>query len=244
MRTRRQIFVHGHRGAAAILPENTVAGFRYAIDLGCDAIEMDVGVTRENVPVVSHDAHLNGVLIRGLTLAEVEQHIPTLDAVLDLAVGNEVHFNIEIKSFPEHPEYTPSPADFSKLLLDAIRKHRLESRVIVQSFDFRTLIEMRTLAPEIRLAALWEGAPRSLVEIAREAEAAIVAPEYRLVTTEEVQAAHEEGLLVIPWTVNEPGDWDRMIAAGVDGIITDDPAALIEHMREQGDERRRGGGTT
>ena len=130
------------------------------------------------------------------------------------------------------------------MLLDAIRKHRLESRAIVQSFDFRTLIEMRALAPEIRLAALWEGAPRSFVEIAREAGASIVAPEYRLVTTEEVWTAHEDGLLVIPWTVNEPGDWDGMIAAGVDAIITDDHAALLEYMRDQGVARRRGVGPT
>ena len=107
------MLVHGHRGARASLPEISVAGFRYAIDVGCDAIEMDIGVTRDNVLVVSHDAHLNGALIRGLTLADVEQHVPTLDAVLDLAEGNEVHFNIEIKSFPEHPDYTPSPADLS-----------------------------------------------------------------------------------------------------------------------------------
>jgi glycerophosphoryl diester phosphodiesterase len=194
---------------------------------------MDVAVTEDNVLVISHDPHLqDGALIRSLPLAALD--LPTLDAVLDLAPGTPIQFNIEIKSFPDHPEYAPPPAVFSQLLLDAIRRHRLESRVIVQSFDFRILIEMRKLAPEIRLAALWEGRPRSFVEIAREAEAEIVAPEYHLVTESEVLAAHAAGLQVIPWTANHPSDWDPLIAASVDAIITDDPAALLQYLHRLG----------
>jgi glycerophosphoryl diester phosphodiesterase len=90
---------------------------------------------------------------------------------------------------------------------------------------------MKKLAPEIRLVALYQGAPKDFVEIAREAEADIVSPEFHLVTPEQVAAAHKAGLRVIPWTPDKPADWDRLIAAGVDGIITDDPAALIEHLK-------------
>ena len=80
------------------------------------------------------------------------------------------------------------------MLLAAIRKHRLESRVIVQSFDFRTLQAMKKLAPEIRLSALYQGPAKDFVEIAREAGAQIVSPVYTLVDKEQV-AAHKAGSL-------------------------------------------------
>lgn len=215
--------VHGHRGARAILPENTIAGFEYAIGAGVDAIEMDVVVTRDDVVVVSHDPYLkSGVFIRTLTAAEAR--LPTLDEVLGLARLGNFLFNIEAK-VSKH-----TPPDFAELVLDAIRKRGLESRVIFQSFDFAILHRLKSLAPEIALAALWEGGARSFVEIAREAGTEIVAPEYVLVTAKEVRAAHEAGLRVITWTANREADWARLIAAGVDGIITDDPAALIGYL--------------
>jgi glycerophosphoryl diester phosphodiesterase len=212
------ILVYGHRGARAVLPENTIAGFTYAIEAGADGIEMDVALAANGEVVLSHDPLPEG----GGT------GLPTLDSVLCWAAGNQVVFIIEIKSYPEHPNAGPA-AIVSKLVLDIIRKHYLESRVIVQSFNFRVLAEMRKLAPEIRLAALWEGKPRSFVEIAREAGASIIAPLHTLVTPEQVQAAHAAGIRVVPWTVNDPRDWHRLIQAGVDAIITDDPASLLEY---------------
>ena len=139
-------------------------------------------------------------------------------------------FNIETKSFPDHPELTPPPEEFARLVLAVVRKHHLESRVVLQSFDFRTLHAMKKLAPEIRRAALWEGRPRSFVEIGKEAEAQIVSPQFRLVTPEQVKAAHAAGFEVLPWTPNAPVEWKRLVDAGVDGIITDDPAALIAFL--------------
>jgi glycerophosphoryl diester phosphodiesterase len=115
-----------------------------------------------------------------------------------------------------------------------IRKHKLESRCIVQSFDFRTLHAMKRLAPEIRLSALWEGAARPFLEIAREAEAPIVSPAFHLVTPEQVQLSHAANLQVVPWTADTPRDWQRLIDAGVDAIITDDPAELIAYLKQRG----------
>ncbi len=134
------------------------------------------------------------------------------------------------QSFADHPELTPSPEEFVKLVLTEIRKHHLESRVILQSFDFRTLIAMKRIAPEIALSALYEGTPKDFTAIAREAGAGIVSPNFNLVTPEQVRAAHAAGLQVLPWTPDAPADWDRLIAAGVDGIITDDPAALLARL--------------
>jgi len=253
------IQVHGHRGARAIRPENTLPAFEYAIAQGVDALELDMAVTRDNVVVVSHDPRLSAPVCTGprdhaviheLTLAEVKQwdcgakqnplfpkqqpvpgtRMPTLDEVFDLAPRGKFLFNIETKSFPDHPELTPPPEEFARLVLAVVRKHHLESRVVLQSFDFRTLHAMKKLAPEIRRAALWEGRPRSFVEIGKEAEAQIVSPQFRLVTPEQVKAAHAAGFEVLPWTPNAPAEWKRLVDAGVDGIITDDPAALIAFL--------------
>src|SRR5215467_6084384 len=92
----RMLEVHGHRGARAVLPENTLAGFEYAISAGADYIEMDVQITRDDVPVVSHDPVLrSGEVIRRLTCEELQRAdptVPTLDKVL--ALGG-IRFNVE-----------------------------------------------------------------------------------------------------------------------------------------------------
>lgn len=254
------IQVHGHRGARAMRPENTLPAFEYAIAQGVDALELDMAVTRDGVLVVSHDPFLrtpvctgprNEVAIHSLTLAEVRPwdcgaqrnplfatqqpvpgtRMPTLDEVFDLAPKGKFLFNIETKITPEHPELAPTPAEFARLVLDAVRRHHLEKRVVLQSFDFRTLHEMKKIAPEITLSALYEGPPRDFVTIGREAGAQIVSPAFRLVTPEQVRAAHAAGLQVLPWTPNTPEDWARLADAGVDGIISDNPAALIAWLK-------------
>lgn len=258
-----KILVEGHRGARAIRPENTLPAFEYAIGIGADVLELDMAVTKDNVIVVSHDPYLEWPIcsgphfmatIRELTLDQVRQwdcgkhrnllfskqtpipgtRMPTLDEVFALAPGNAVQFNIETKSFPDRPELTPNPEEFARLVLAMIRKHRLEQRVFLQSFDFRTLHAMKKLAPEIRRAALWEGDKRDFVSIAREADANIVSPQFKLVTPEKVRAAHLAGIQIVPWTADTPAEWDKLADAQVDGIISDDPAALIAYLKKKG----------
>jgi glycerophosphoryl diester phosphodiesterase len=160
--------------------------------------------------------------------------MPTLEEVFALAPKGKFLFNIETKSFVDKPELTPPPEEFSRMVLAAIRKHHLESRVVLQSFDFRTLIAMKKLAPEIRLSALYSGPAKSFVDIGKEAGAGIVSPLASLVTPAEVKAAHAAGMEVLPWTVNTPQEWERLTNAGVDGIISDDPAALIAWLKANG----------
>lgn len=253
------IQVHGHRGARAVRPENTLPAFQYAIDVGVDVLELDLAVTKDNVLVVSHDPTLlpdictgpnPGTAIHQLTLAELQEYdcgakrnprfrrqtpvpgtrVPTFRQVLELAKPARVELNVETKIFAARPELTPSPEEFAKLVLDEVNRAGMTRRIILQSFDFRTLHAMKKLAPQMRLSALYEGKPKSFVEIAHEAGAEIISPEYHLVTAEEVRAAHAAHLQVVPWTVNEPADWDRLVGAGVDGIISDDPAALLKHL--------------
>lgn len=224
----KKVEVHGHRGAKARWPENSIAGFRYAIELGVDGIELDIAVTRDCELVVSHDPHIDEVAIRTIS----RPNLPTLDEVLALSPLGQFDFDLEIKSFPDQPELTPSPERFADLMLAAILRHGVAARVNVLSFDFRTLRAMGEIAPGIRRSALYIGPARPFVEIAEDAgDTPIVSPHYTLVTPEEVAEAHVRGIRVVTWTANAPEDWDRLIASGVDGIITDDPEALIQHVR-------------
>ena len=255
-----RVLVHGHRGARAVAPENTIPAFEYAIKAGVDVLELDLSVTRDNVLVVSHDPALDSSICKGwwphrtpIRLLSFEQlqkvdcgslknpefpkqkpvpgaKIPSLDEVFALAKRGNFEFNVETKIFAKYPFLTPGPDEFARLLYDVIRKHGLQQRVIVQSFDFRTLHAMKKLDPKIRLSALYDGEPKSFVAIAKEAGAQIVSPEHRLVTKEQVDAAHKAGLQVIAWTANMPEEWKRLVDCGVDAIISDDPAELLSFL--------------
>ena len=258
-----KILVHGHRGARAMRPENTIPAFEYAISAGVDVLELDMAVTKDNMLVVSHDPYLEPpvcsgpqpkAMIHELTLAQIREwdcgkvqnplfpkqtpvpgtRMPTLEEVFALAPLGAFQFNIETKIFADHPELSVTPEEFVKLVLAMVRKHKLENRVMLQSFDFRTLQAMKKIAPEIKLVALWEQGDRDFVSIAREAGASVVSPHYSLVTPEKVRAAHAAGLEVVPWTPNASADWDKLIAAQVDAIISDDPAALIAYLKANG----------
>jgi glycerophosphoryl diester phosphodiesterase len=202
--------------------------------------------------------------IHTLTLAQVEQydcgvntlagfpkqeavpgtHIPTFDQVLDLAPQGKFDFNVETKIFANHPELTPSPEEFVKLIDDAARRHHVQSRIILESFDYRTLRAMKAIDPEIRRAALLseskydsmmgiKDVDKDFVSICHKADATIVMPDFALVTPERVAAAHAAGIQVIPYTVDKPEDWQKMADAHVDGMITDDPEALLAWLRSQ-----------
>lgn len=276
------ILVHGHRGARAWRPENTIPAFKFAIEHGVDVLELDLAVTKDNVLVVSHNPTLApnsypgerickgptlapNTPIHTMTLAEVRQYdcgsetlkafptqvavpgtrVATFDEVLDLATGTTVQFNVETKIFPNHPEMTPSPADFVALIVAAIKKHNVNpSRIILQSFDWRTLTEMRKQWPAIRLSAL-VGAPKydglmghtdptkDFAAIAKLTGAEIISPDISLVTSEQVAAAHAAGAQVAPYTANKPEDWQKLADAKVDAIITDDPVGLLAWLRAQ-----------
>jgi glycerophosphoryl diester phosphodiesterase len=170
--------------------------------------------------------------------------IPTFDEVLDLAPQGNFDFNVETKIFPNHPELTPSPEEFVKMIDDAVKRHHLQSRVILQSFDFRTLVAMKKLDPSIRLSALVGEAKydslmgitdsnKDFVAIGKSTGAQIISPALQLVTPENVAAAHAAGLQVIPYTADKPEDWQKLADAKVDAIITDDPEALLAWLRER-----------
>ncbi len=197
------------------------------------------------------------ILVRSLTLAELKTYdcgslvhprfkeqkpepktnIPTLDEVFNLVKGSKapaagkVKFNIETKSEEAHPDYAPAPEEFVGLLLAVIRKHGMLERSTIQSFDYRTLKVTRRLEPKMSLSVLVEDRPKiSLLKLAREFSAQIVSPNYEWLTAADIGELRGAGVLVIPWTVNRAEDWKKLIALGVDGLITDHPKALLEFL--------------
>lgn len=257
----RRILVHGHRGARARRPENTIPAFRYALEQGVDVFELDVAVTKDLVAVVSHDPLISSTICSGprldipihtVTLAQLREYdcggkrnprfpdqvpvpgtrIPTLDEVFALGKGNPVQFNVETKIFADKPDLTPDPDRFSELILSSARRMGMEKRTILQSFDPRTLRAMKKLDPSMPRAALFE-TKRDWTEVAVEFEATMLSPEYHLVTPELVSRAHEAGLQVVPWTCNDSEGWKALVDAGADAIISDDPAALIGWLKAQ-----------
>ena len=175
------------------------------------------------------------------------ERFPTLAQVFALG-GPPLRFNIEIKTDPTKPDVTLDPARFAELVVKQVRDARASDRTTIQSFDWRGLLAARRLAPEIATACLsiesnnmdtvrraggqpspWLGGldlqahGGSLPRLAQAAGCAVWSPFWRNVTADTVKEAQALGLKVIPWTVNDPAEMARLIALGVDGLITDYP---------------------
>jgi glycerophosphoryl diester phosphodiesterase len=227
-----------------------------------------------------------GPAIRSLTLAEVQRYdvgrlrpgsgyaanfpgqkiadgarIPALTDLFDLVKSSgaaHVRFNIETKITPTSGAETPDPNIFAAAVARAIRTADLTDRAAVQSFDWRTLLAMKRVAPEIERVCLTaealsfdtiqRGAPGpspwtagldiddfagSVPRLVQAAGCAVWSPLYRNAKPQDIAAAKALGLKVIPWTVNERADMERLIALGVDGIITDYPDRLRAVMAEK-----------
>lgn len=175
------------------------------------------------------------------------ERIPTLAALYAMA-GPNVRFNIETKIDPAKPDETLDPVQFTRVVVDVIRAANAAERTTLQSFDWRTLLEARRIAPEIKTACLtiesnnmdtvrrttgqpsaWLGgldlaaAGGSLPRLVKAAGCAVWSPFWRNVTADSVTEAHGLGLKVIPWTVNTAAEMAALVDLGVDGLITDYP---------------------
>jgi glycerophosphoryl diester phosphodiesterase len=292
--------IEAHRGGRALLPENTLAAFANALSMGVDTLEMDIGVTRDAVIVVSHERGLNPDLARGadgryvappgipfvqLSLEEVKKYdvgqirpgskyaaqfpdqravpgtkVPTLKEVIGLvrkSGDQNVRLNIETKIDPNHPGESLEPQRFVTLLLDLLQAEQFSGRVMMQSFDWRTLLLVQKLAPEIPTvyltvqagsaptvsldkASVWTAGfnpaehGNSLPRTIKAAGGAIWSPFFGDVTPALISESHALGLKVVVWTVNKPADMARLIEMGVDGIISDHPDLLRKVASEKG----------
>lgn len=293
--------LQAHRGGRGLLPENTLASFENALRLGITTLELDIAITADGIPVISHDSAMNpaitrdangrwlkerGPLINSLTLAQVQSYdvgrinpasryatefpqqqardgqcIPTLAALFKLVNelgANDVHFDMETKINPHYPQSTLAPEAFVNTLLAVIRQAGMSRRVMVQSFDWRTLELLHQLEPDLRTMYLtieapdfntlidgsWNAGhllkdnggsvPRMVRASAGQATGVIWAPNQNNLSASLVKEAQALGLQVIPWTINQQAEMERLIDWNVDGIITDYPDRLRETLRLKG----------
>jgi glycerophosphoryl diester phosphodiesterase len=234
-----------HRGASALAPENTMAAFEKAVELGADALELDLYVSRDGELVVIHDDTLDRTTdgcgpVHQRSLGELMtldagrwfgegfagQRIPTLAQVLDRFAG-KVPLALEIKA---GSTFFPG---IEEKVVSALRQRAVIDQAAVASFDHYALRRLKEIEPAIRTAALLVGRPVSLSALAGPAKADGLALEASFVTKTEVEACRASGLQLVVWVVNDPAQMRHFIKFGVDGIITDRPdllrLALSEH---------------
>jgi len=241
--------VIAHRGASGHQPEHTFAAYDTALAMGADYLELDLHLTKDRVLVVLHDDTLDRTLrgpaaycrgpIAEKTLGDLLHcdagiwkrkdaagaRVPTLDAVLSRYAGR-ARFYIEIK----HPAEAPG---MESALIGLLRANRLlphdpgNTTVIVQSFDADSLRQLHARAPALPLVQLFERGeipqPLAATLAALKEYAAGIGPNHEDVNAELVGAAHREGLVVHPWTVNDPAEMQRLSELGVNGFFTDYP---------------------
>jgi glycerophosphoryl diester phosphodiesterase len=233
----RAPWVIAHRGASGHAPENTLAAFERAVQLGAGFIETDLHLTRDARFVAIHDSTLerttNGTgAVHDFTLQQLreldagkwfdrefmDEKIPTLEEVLAFARSNDVVFYLELK-------YNAAWG-MHHALVAALQNTESAARTVVISFDPRTLLAVHKLDPSLMLGLLVEDATRDPVQLAAEVGARQVCPTASLVTPPFVKKIHDQSLRVAAWTANSADEMRTLMSAGVDGIMTDFPDRL------------------
>jgi glycerophosphoryl diester phosphodiesterase len=221
--------IYAHRGASRELPENTMPAFRRAIDLGADALETDVHVTRDGVVVVSHDpdgARIFGkpARIADSSWPEVRSWgIPSLEEV--------------VKGFPGVPINVDLKVDAATVAVALLRELGAEDQVTLASFQSSTLRKVRALGYR-GPTSLGRSEVARLLSLPAAAQRGPLAPPGKaaqlpisLAQPWVIRRCHALGLRVDYWTVNEPALATSLVALGADGIMTDDPAAIVPALR-------------
>lgn len=233
-----------HRGASGDYPENTRVAFEKAIEARADMIELDCQLTQDGHVVVFHDERLTrtaGVkgAVKNRTLPQLKkldvgqwrkknfkgERILTLEEALDIIVGN-VDLCLEIKSFPE------SAPGIELKILFILSHYDYLDRTILSSFDYRTLVRVRELAPEAALGIIYGSSQGTDPLVAAgQLGAASIHARKELASRDFLARAWDEGLDVYVWTVNETRDMEALAALGVQGLISDYPEKFSKLRR-------------
>ena len=252
-------FVVAHRGASGSAPENTLAAFALAFDEGAHAIELDARLTADRKVVVFHDARLsrttNGTgRVSDASAAALRQHsaggwfseefaderVPFLEEVLELAAGESAGVNVELKFDSRGDDPGPLVRRACGVIADSLRIPGREGSVLVTSFHHRALELQRRIAPAIDTGVLVypPGVPAtSGVKFAGRIGAGWVVYSGANIRRAFVAKARAAGLMTMEYTVNTRVRLRRTLRMGVDGVITNVPAAILGAAgRERGGE--------
>ena len=238
-----RLLVLGHRGAPSQAPENTLPGFQLAFDAGLDGIELDVMETADGALVVTHDYdlewHTDGTGFVHESTADTLSRInaahrwkpdysytpiPSLEDVLKILPEHSI-INIELKTRNWfHP-------GFEKKVLDLVRRHNLEKRTAISSFNPFSLMKVRWLAPDIAVGYIWRRDTQVPWYLRKPYLVNFVHPHFLhpqayLATPQLVRNAHKRGMKVNVWTANNRPLIDYLKSLGVDGIFTDFPELI------------------
>lgn len=238
-----------HRGASGHAPQNTLAAFLLAAEMGADGIELDVHLSADGKAVVIHDDTVDATTnghgrVSQMTLAELKaldagswfapnfagEGIPTLEEVFE-TVGHRLLINVEIKVEKGH-----HPPEQEAETVRLIEDHGLVDRVIISSFNPVSLRRVRKLNPHIALGLLYAQAETNLfpfIATLMGTRYKALHPQFTLVNPQYMQKARDRGLYVNVWTVNKAQDMHSMLALGVDAIITNYPDTLRDVLKRQ-----------
>jgi len=229
--------IMGHRGAAATEPENTLRSFSRALEMGVAAVELDVQLTKDGRLAVIHDATVDRTTngrgrVKDFTLAELQkldagqgEHIPGLEEVVELVRGRG-HLAVELKQ----PEAAPA-------LLRLCREGCLFEDIRVISFWHPAIKALREQEPRLRVGVLMVGCPADPGGLAKAALADILVLNYQYVNRELVQAAHQEGLKVIAWNIDDPETLEPYLDMNLDAICSNRPGEIIGYLRGGRDKK-------
>ena len=229
--------VIAHAAAAGEAPANTLAGVRASLESAA-AMEIDLHLCADGVPVLLHDDTLDRTTdlsgpVRDVSLADLAradagegEHVPSLEEVLDLVAGR-IDVMCELKVAPDRPEEGTALLDAT---LDVIRRRGAESWTAFHSFDHELVARARTIAADIEaafiVAPMGGAGLQALAARAAEHGVGAISLFHAVVAPQAVEIAREHGLKLWAWTADASADWTRLADAGVDGIITNQPAAL------------------
>jgi glycerophosphoryl diester phosphodiesterase len=245
----RQILpvVVAHRGASASYPENTLASFQGAIDAGADIVELDVRLSADGVPVIMHNAEVDATTdgsgwVHELTLAELKRldasrgrgsraEIPTLEEAFRFLSG-KAGINVEIKNMPGEPAFDSpreAAAEQVVILLDRIG---FDGPMLVSSFNWLSIERVKELEPQVPTGFLTIGPfdPYACLVYVRSRGHDYVLPQVPAVLDAGeafIRAAHDDGVLVGTWVMDEPEGLERLFAIGVDAVATNDPTTAV-----------------
>lgn len=235
--------VVAHRGASVELPENTLVAFDRAVERGADAVEFDVRLTADGVPVVLHDPDLDRTTdaagpVRARTLQELRRvrtdgghEIPTLAEAL-AALSGRVAVDIELKNLPGEPDFTPDAEPLVEATLDVLESSGFVGPVVLSSFNPASIAHARRAAPDVPTGLLTGydvDADAALGFAAREGHPWVL-PFVRMVRGANeglAGRAHAAGLRLGTWITDDPEEAMVLFRDDVDAVATNDPAAVV-----------------